>query len=69
MRCRGVRHSIYYTANLMRVSIPASCLGHPRWIKAGLGTVEAAEPTFFVDDGHTDGKVYDEPKSGTRVYR
>jgi hypothetical protein len=69
VRCRGVRHNIYYTANLARISIPSRCLSRPRWVETAIGAVDIKDPKFFVDDANTDGKVYDEPVWGTRVYR
>lgn len=32
VRCDGVRHTIDYTANIMKVSFPRECLGNPRWV-------------------------------------
>ena len=35
VRCRGVSHRIDYTANTVTMVVPRSCLGRPRWVKAG----------------------------------
>lgn len=51
VRC-SVRHHIDYTRNLVVVKVPASCVGRPKVIKVGGGTLVADGAKVFYDDAY-----------------
>ncbi|HET7689768.1 MAG TPA: hypothetical protein VFK41_05300 [Nocardioidaceae bacterium] len=51
--CKGLRHTIDYTQDLITISIPRSCLSRPRWVQfqGEASTFNFDEVTeLFVDD-------------------
>ena len=56
--CRGLRHSIDYRADEVRVSVPRSCLGRPAWVRVGGSSASwsEAQETYRSDDGLRKGK-------------
>jgi hypothetical protein len=68
VRCHVRRH-IDYTLNTAKVVVPRSCLGNPRWVKVGMGSVmfsgTTPADTTWVDDAlstGTDGAAVWSPK-------
>lgn len=71
VRCTRLSHSIDYDAERVVVSVPRSCLGRPRWVRAGLQSFMfrgETEEDFqeITDNPHSDG-----PEGGLtpRLYR
>jgi hypothetical protein len=55
-RCYGLGYRISYHRNLVQLSVPRSCLGNPRWIRAGQGVIGlVGKGNVYVDDGLQDG--------------
>jgi hypothetical protein len=54
--CRGVRHTIDYRANFMKVSFPRKCAGNPRWVKFRV-VAFAQDDGFFADDALSDRPI------------
>lgn len=67
--CTGISHKIDYVANTVLAVVPRTCLGNPRWVRAGIGTITFGASDFFVDDARTQGNIYDNPVLGPRVRR
>ena len=60
--CLGMTHRISYATNVVRMRIPRSCLGRPRWVRAGIsnGLVPDADfnsDEFYVDNPHNHEAV------------
>jgi hypothetical protein len=70
VRCKGVHWSLQYGANLVRLSVPRRCLGNPKWVHVGIGTIEqpASGEAFFLDDANLTGTTGEKLKWGPRVY-
>ena len=69
VRCHGVHWSLQYGANLVRVSVPRRCLGNPKWVHVGIGTLEETGSSLYLDDANTNGTFGETTKWGPRVYR
>lgn len=41
----GIGRDVDFAKDLVRLSVPRSCLGNPRWVRVGVGTYD------FIDDG------------------
>jgi hypothetical protein len=55
--CR-VAHSIDYTANVVTVRVPRSCLSRPRWVSMGFGSLTSDGDdtgTMYLDDALAPG--------------
>jgi hypothetical protein len=68
-----LRRSIDYTANNVTVSVPRSCLGKPRWVKVGMGSLFftgfGTGDTEYVDDALRTGPLGSDPALGPKVRR
>ncbi|MFC5731412.1 MULTISPECIES: hypothetical protein [Nocardioides] len=51
IRCRGIDWSIDRARATVIVSVPRSCLGRPRWVRAGVGVQSVGADAAHVDDG------------------
>jgi hypothetical protein len=62
-----------YTANSVSVVVPRSCLGKPRWVRAGMASVFYTGPdnsaTVYIDDANTNGTLGAGPALGPKVRR
>jgi hypothetical protein len=71
VRC-NVRRHIDYNLNTAKVIVPRSCLGQPRWVKVGMGSVmfsaAGASGTVWVDDALSTG-TNGHPVYGPKVFR
>jgi hypothetical protein len=71
VRCHVRRH-IDYNLNTAKVIVPRSCLGQPRWVKVGMGSVmfSAAGDTgpVWIDDALSTG-TNGHPVYGPKVFR
>jgi len=67
--CTGLSRSIDYVNDAVLVVIPRSCLGNPRWVRVGIGSIGLGSTKVFVDDARTQGNIYNLPVLGPRVYR
>jgi hypothetical protein len=56
----SIGHSISYADNIVRLSVPRSCLDNPRWVRLGVGSFwySADGSRVFADDALLDGKVH-----------
>jgi hypothetical protein len=65
LRCKGLSRSIDYVKNVVTVSVPRSCLSHPRWVQAGSAAAKITglnlndpssidNATAYVDDAGSD---------------
>lgn len=69
VRC-AVSRTIDYNKNTVLVVVPRSCLGKPRWVRAGAGTITTYSDKLYYDDGFApNGSFDDELVLGPRVYR
>jgi hypothetical protein len=59
--------TIDYTKNTTVLVVPGSCLGSPRWIRAGAGMTILSGSTQYVDDG-LSGTAGDALTLGPRLY-
>jgi hypothetical protein len=56
--CPGMTHRINYATNVVRMRIPRSCLGRPRWVRVALynamtTTADHPQPDdVYVDNPH-----------------
>jgi hypothetical protein len=79
--CKGITHRVSYAENTFTVSIPATCLNSPRWIKAQIGaasighvsdptstTVGTVASTVLIDNGMGD-KIPDNADWSAKIYR
>lgn len=69
VRC-AVSRTINYDKNTVLVVVPRSCLGKPRWVRAGAGSITTDSDKMYYDDGFAaTGSFADELVLGPRVYR
>lgn len=70
VRC-SVTRTIDYAANTVLVVVPRSCLGDPRWVRVGAGTITSYDGSkiFFDDGGRPAGPLGDNLTLSPRVYR
>ena len=61
VRCRGLSHHIDYTANTVTMSVPRSCLGKPRWVKAGAASIRIANWDDVLEPVNTGEAPSDTP--------
>lgn len=71
MRCAGLRYRVSYRNDVVRVSVPRSCLGRPDWVRVNV-TVESEVRTgrglrYLVDNPHS-AEGYDN-RGSRRLYR
>jgi hypothetical protein len=68
-RCRAMTHKIDYANDVLRMRIPRSCLGRPRWVRVTLlnAVVNETEETFYVDNPHNHQAFPENPTR--RLYR
>ena len=52
--CRGMKHRIDYAHAQVILSVPSSCLRHPRSVRVGAGTVVLAGDRTYFDDGYAN---------------
>jgi hypothetical protein len=57
--CSGITWTAVRSRGTMAVSIPRSCLGNPRWIKAGVGVAAFGDEAFYGDDALQTGVTKD----------
>lgn len=78
VECEGFRMSLDRTSDRLTTVIPTSCLGAPRWVQVGVGSVvldgagpeDAESAPLLVDDGHLTGSIREDSVAlGPRVYR
>lgn len=50
--CRGMKHRIDYAHEQVVLSVPSSCLRHPRSVRVGAGTVVLDRDRTYFDDGY-----------------
>jgi hypothetical protein len=55
--CPGMTHRINYATDVVRMRIPRSCLGRPRWVKVSLNNFMVTTPT----SGQHDVVYFDNP--------
>ena len=73
--CRGLRVRYDGGADLVRLSVPTTCIGSPRWVR--LGVKSTASPTvgaqtavvLYADDALRDGGSDKTVRLGARIHR
>ncbi|MGZ4427112.1 MAG: hypothetical protein ACXVW2_12500 [Nocardioidaceae bacterium] len=67
--CAGATHHVDYTANTLRVTIPASCLSKPRWVQLQVGSVlmRHHQSDIYLDDAQSPGHGF--RKWSARIHR
>ena len=56
VRC-AVRHSIDYTAHVVTIGFPRSCVSNPRWVRLGVGSFSSTDQKTYVDDALLANRV------------
>lgn len=72
VRCPGAAWSIDRSVDRVAASVPNSCLGDPRWIRAGVALIAAPHDlkTSWVDDSRSRGRIGERhPKLGPRQHQ
>ena len=67
--CRGLRTTVSYADDEVRVTIPRRCLSAPRWVKVGGGAGVLEGDRVFADDASLDGEVRQDVVLGPKVFR
>ncbi|MBD3926596.1 hypothetical protein IEZ26_18395 [Nocardioides cavernae] len=74
--CRGLKAKVDLGADTVTTSLPASCLGDPRWVQVGVGAVAVAalegqpdEGAAHADDAIRVGEIRDRIALGPKVRR
>lgn len=75
--CRGLSANYDGAADLVAVSVPASCIGSPRWVVLGVGAssspeADAENPSTVIllaDDGDRDTIRENSIGKGPRIHR
>jgi hypothetical protein len=69
--CRNLSHRVDYTADMVLLRVPRSCLDTPHWVRANLGNMlvkgQAPHRRHFVDNAHNDDPYSNFPTR--RLYR
>jgi hypothetical protein len=52
--CLGMTHRISYATNVVRMRIPRSCLGRPRWVRAATSSGLVSDADFNSDEFYVD---------------
>ncbi len=75
-RCPRATFYVDVAGDKAGASVPARCLGRPRWVRIGIGHTwnanQAGDVPIFADDAHRDGTVPgpgELPALGERVHR
>jgi hypothetical protein len=76
-RCRGLSVTYDGAADTVALSVPARCIGAPRWVRLGVKATatprtDAVNPGavfFFADDGHSDKLRENSIAKGPRIHR
>jgi hypothetical protein len=67
-RCPGLRSSVKYHQATVRAVIPRSCLGDPRWVRAGGGDGTLGGHRLFADDVSLNSRVHNNVALGARAH-
>jgi hypothetical protein len=74
--CPGLAAEVDLGADTVTVSLPASCVGDPRWVQVGVGAAaillvdgQPDEGAAYADDAVRDGEVRDRIALGPKVRR
>lgn len=57
VRCNGLRRTIDYGANVMKMSFPRRCASNPRWVKFRAVAYAQAGGGFYADDALSDAPL------------
>ena len=76
-RCRGLSVTYDGAADTVVLSVPARCIGAPRWVRLGVEATATPRTNpdnpstvfFLADDGHRDGMREDSIGKGPRIRR
>jgi hypothetical protein len=77
VRCRGLSAAYDGAADTVAISVPARCIGAPRWVRLGVRATATPRPHadnpgtvfFLADDGHRDGLGENSIGKGPRIRR
>jgi hypothetical protein len=74
--CGGIRTSFDGEGDLVSLSVPASCVGSPRWVQLGVAAIGPGEApaddqaqTYFFDDAYRDSVRANSLGKGPRIRR
>ena len=67
--CSGVRHSINYGEDLIKVSFPRRCASEPRWMRFRVNSLVESEEGAFEDDALRDRPITADDKRLKRSER
>jgi hypothetical protein len=57
IRCRGKERSANVDTDVVKFSVPRSCLGRPKWVRVGVGALEVQENFTYADDALRAGDL------------
>lgn len=57
IKCRGKKRSSNLDTDVVKFSVPRSCLDSPRWVRAGVVALEIQEGGAFADDALRAGNL------------
>lgn len=77
LECHGIDAGIDRTGDRVTLSVPAACLGRPRWVQLGIGVLAAADSAtgdplefdFFADDAYRSDVRSNSLGKGPKVRR
>lgn len=55
--CSGLTHARSDSTDRVRVTVPRSCLGAPKWVRYGVASFGSAGDEYRYDDGRLNGSV------------
>jgi len=67
--CSGADRKVDYAVNTVRISVPRSCLGDPRWVKVGVAHVRFVSQSRIFGDDAFSSNVGDNLTFTRRLYR
>jgi hypothetical protein len=57
IKCRGKKRSANVDTDVVKFSVPRSCLGRPKWVRVGVGALEVQENVVYADDALRAGNL------------
>ena len=65
IRCAGKKKDVDAVRDFIKISVPRSCLGSPRWIRVGIAAISESGADTFADDALRSGGIR---KSGNLTF-
>lgn len=57
IKCAGMQRSSDVDTDVVKFSVPRTCLDRPRWVRAGVGCAVVDEEVVFADDALREGDL------------